>query len=248
MRYRSPAAALALLSAFLGLPAFGQVPPPAALTPIVSSYDFDSATPTSCLLGPQVQGLGTVSTSGSSATLTASRTTSFTSTITANAEIRIKAPANGPTITRIVDSLTDGDTLTLRDVATVSAGSEWTYRNVTCGTSATSGWFPVDALTPNRTWHLTVSQISLASGSMAVTLRCRTDSAWAGLGTLVYPKTGASGSECATGLFTTTASCALNDNDIRFRQCRWLVALTDDGGDTGVNREQVTIAVMGSQQ
>lgn len=229
---------------------FAQVPPEtgSVFIPIVSSYDYDSATPTSCLVGPQVQGLGTVSTSGSSATLEASRTTSFTSTITANAEISIKLPGSASPTVRIVDSVTDGDTLVLRDVATVTAGSEWTFRNVTCGTAVGSGWFGVTNITPSRSWKIRVAQISLASGSMAVTLRCKTASPWESLGTLVYPETGASGSECATGLFTTTAECTINDNDIRFNQCRWLVALTDDAGDLTTNREQVTIAVTGSQQ
>lgn len=220
--------------------------PPNVFIPIVSSHDYDSATPTSCVLGPLVTGLGTVSTSGSSQTLTADRTTSFTNTITADAELALQ---NGiATVFAKVDSVTDGDTLTMRDAITVSAGTAWSYRNVVCGTGAGDGWFGVSQVTPSRSWSLKVAQIALASGSMAVTLRCRSQSPWAGLGTQVYPETGASGSECATGLFTTTADCTINDNDIRFNQCRWLVALTDDAGDLTTNREQVTIAVTGSQQ
>jgi hypothetical protein len=240
----------ALLSAVLALAAsavLAQVPP-TVFIPIVSSHDYDSATPTSCLLGPLVTGLGSVSTSGSSATLTASRTTSFTSTITADAELILQGPAGGASVVAKVDSVTDGDTLVMRDAITVAAGTAWSFRNVTCGTGAGAGWFGVTNVTPSRSWTLKVNQIALASGSMAVTLRCRPNSQWAGLGTLVYPETGASGSECATGLFTTTADCTINDNDIRFNQCRWLVALTDDAGDLTTNREQVTIAVTGSQQ
>jgi hypothetical protein len=219
---------------------------PNVFVPIVSSHDYDSATPTACLLGPLVTGLGTVSTSGSSATLTADRTTSFTSTITANAELMLQAPGSTVTTFAKVDSVTDGDTLVMRDAITVAAGTAWSYRNVTCGTGAGDGWFGVTNVTPMRTWNLTVAQIALASGSMAVTLRCK-QSPWETLGTLVYPETGAAGSECATGLFTTTASCKIVDNDIRHTLCRWLVALTDDAGDLTTNREQVTISVLGSQ-
>lgn len=242
-----------LLSAVLALAAsavLAQVPPDtgSVFIPIVSSYDYDSVTQTYCLMGPSIQGLGTVSTSGSSQQLDASRTTSFTSTVTAEGELTIRAPGAASPTTAIVNSVADGDTLTMRAAATITAGSEWSYRNIACGTAVGSGWFQVGNITPSRTWALTVSQISLASGSMAVKLWCKTESPWETTGTQVYPETGAAGSECATGLFTAVASCKIVDNDIRLKMCRWGVTLTDDAGDLTTNREQVTIAVTGSQQ
>lgn len=249
MRHRlSLSACLALLSAWLGIPGSVAAQPIAQVSrQIVADHDYDSATPTYCVLEPnRRQGAGTVSTSGSSTTLTASVTTAFTN-VGAGAAITIdRGPVNGTVVGYVFGAPADGDTLTMRTAITVGAGSSWFYQNLNCGTGAGSGWFGVGDVTPSRTWHVDIDQIALASGSLAMRLMCKSASPYQTTGVQVYPETGAAGSECATGLFTAAAHCAFVDNDIRFSQCRWYVTLTDDAGDTGANSERVSISVAGS--
>jgi hypothetical protein len=136
----------------------------------------------------------------------------------------------------------------VNDAINIGAGASWSYRLLTCGTAAGSGWFGVGDVTPRRTWKLSIDQISLASGSMAVVLECRDASAWQQKGTVYPPITPASANQCDTGLFTTATTCYIVDNDIDVNTCRWLVSLTDDGGDTGANREKVSISVTGATE
>jgi hypothetical protein len=244
MRHRrSLSATMALLSAFLGLPvpyARGQSEPIASRT-IVASHDYDSATPTACVHGQWITGVGSVSSSGT--TVDANTTTAFTNVL-AGAEIRFDRGVTGST-SGYVNAVTDGDTLVVNDAPTAPAGSSWSYRNIACGTGAGNGWFGINDINLERTWQLQVDQIALASGSLAVVLQCKQDSFWS-TPSQVYPETGGSG-QCATGLFTTTASCLIVDNGLKGGMCRWLITLTDDASDVAAAREKVTISVMGTK-
>lgn len=212
--------------------------------PIVSNFDYDSATATYCVLGAQhsssLEGLQKIQTSGSSATVTAVSGTPYTTAaLAAGSELTVRDNA-GTSSTREVLAVGSGSSLTVNAVITLTA-TEWSYRNLTCGTGAQAGWFGVGGLRDKKL-AFQVDQLSLASGSLAITVQCKGPSPWA-KGVQVYPPVGGSG-QCGTGLFTTATTCALWIPE-PWSYCRIGVALTDDGGDTGANLEQVTAYLEG---
>lgn len=241
-----------LLALLVTTPAVAQLPSTALSSrPIVSNHDFDSATATYCVLSNLKKQSVNVSTVGSSATLTAASGTPFS----AVADPQRVAPGDEIVVgfgtspfgktTRYVLAVTSPTTLTM-NVATDfsangSAGYALEYRTLSCGTTADDGWFAV-SMPEVKSIVFQIDQLSVASGSVAVTVQCRTASPWA-QAVPVYPPVGGTG-QCGTGLFTTagaTARCeVVFAREEGWNTCRVGVALTDDAGDLTTNLEQIT--------
>ena len=248
-----------LIAGFAGAPPrAGAQPSPLESFPIVQNHDFDSGTKTYCLLGPAIDsqrdGRPNIKTTGSSATVDAASGTPFAALTTvpgAVITVRAGTPVVVPDV-RYVLTKPSGAQITVDTAVDWSGagatGFPWSYRNLTCGTGDGAGWFGVGQYSA-KVIALQIEQVSLASGSLAVTIDGRSDDPWA-KPTPIYPMaTPPTSSQCDTGLFTTagtTARCiVVIDPTAAVSFLRVGVSLTDDGGDTGANLEKVTARFMG---
>lgn len=254
----SLAARLALLSAFLAIPASspGQGGSGAVYVPIVRNHDFDSATTTYAVLGPlrdgAALGLPKIKTTGSSATIDAASGTPFDVLVSIPGDVIVVTPSVGGAVApqeRYVLTRPSGAQITVNAVADWSAngatGFSFSYRNLSQGTGAGAGWFSVSGIR-SPVLYFQIEQLSLASGSLAVVVECKGPDPWATPNS-IYPPTGGSG-QCGTGLFTVagaTARCQIVIHEQADAMCRFGVSLTDDGGDTGANLERVTAYLTG---
>lgn len=218
---------------------------------IVSQHDFDSSSYTYCLLSdPKAGPNGTrVKTTGSSATVDAAAGEPFAN-VAAGDTITVQAGNNVAPVVRYVLTRASATQITVDTAVDWSGngatGYVFSYRTLTCGTGAGAGWFGVSSHS-TKTIMFQVDQLSVASGSLAVTIECKGASPWA-QPTTVYPPNSGSG-QCYTGLFTVagaTARCALVfAQEENYAACRLGVKLTDDAGDTGANLERVTATFEG---
>lgn len=262
---RSPLAlrykAAALTGALVGLLAGYLTPsPPAAraqgtqafFRPIVSNHDYDSATVTYALLGPVLDGVARLKTTGSSATVDAANGTPFSALSAPPGPLLIVQPCIGggcPVVERYVLTRPTDAQVTI-NVATDWSGNGATgfpfqYRNLAQGTTAADGWWSISNIR-DPMLSFQIEQLAVASGSVAVVVECKGSSPWA-TPIPVYPPTGGVG-QCETGLFTTagaTARCQIVIHEQADGQCRFGVSLTDDAGDLTTNLERVTAYLTG---
>lgn len=246
---------VSILAVVMASPALAQVPNSAITsTPIVSLHDYDSATPTYCVLSSLKNQPVKVRTVGSSATLTAVSGSPFSPfanplKIAPTDEIIVNfGTAPFSKTTRYVQAVASTTSLTMNAAADFSGngllGYSIEYRTLSCGTDALAGWFNV-SMSEVKSILLQIDQLAVLSGSVAVTIQCKGISPWA-QPIPVYPPPTGTGS-CATGLFTTagaTARCEIVfAREEGWNACRVGVSLTDDAGDLTTNMEQVTITL-----
>ncbi len=147
----------------------------------------------------------------------------------------------GRVVERVITARASANSITISSaVSTSTAVSQQSFewRKLECGTAATSGWVPVEALRPVK-FSIAVNQLSVATGGVDIRVECREQGEDA-QPFRVYPTTGFT-NYTAAGIDSRLV-VGLSIYDL-WKECRVGVKLsgTDDGGDTGANAEQITI-------
>lgn len=200
----------------------------------VLRYDLASTSVIYCSGGPGwVQGTSTVSTSGSSTTLTAAADGTFDA-LSVGDSIYVAGSF------RRVDAKASGTSLTLSSAINTTA-TGWRYIHYVCGTGADAGAFTI----ANGTISTLVAEIvTMTATSIDVRYECRTSAPDAGW-VVVYPSAG--NNECGAGTeasgycqFTAAASLALVVDEV-WNQCRiGLKINTDTAGAESINLYAMT--------
>lgn len=214
----------------------------------VSDRDFDASDFTFCVTtgvnadpyGPPRQGTALIATSGSSTTVSAVTANTLPFALLGVGDIIHVTTAPGTTAMRRITAKASGDSITVDTAITIpAAGLGFTWRQVTCGTAATSGWIDVSAYS-DVTITFKINQMNAASVDLVV--QCENvniDSAV----TQVFPPSPTGSGVCETGNFTAAMStqCAVNISSNTFDRCRFGVDVnTDDGDDLTTNAEDIT--------
>lgn len=217
--------------------------------PILEVYDLDATDLTYCNTGAIAKGDGTVTTSGSSTTVTAAVTTAFNA-VAAGDTIYFNLPSGR--VVRYIASVTDGDTLVLTAAVNITAAAPFEYRERACGTTATDGWVNVQDY-DTRNIILQIDQV-VATGGISVHWQCKGRGDQAGP-VKVWPGNGA---DCGSGTLssglcnfatgTTHAFSVVIDEP--WAQCRvgLKIGSADDGDDLTTNAENVNIYFYGTRQ
>lgn len=236
---------LALILALFALPTFGAGREQLLLNAL---YDLDATDPTYCVttgIGGQVRSGALavdqlVTTSGSSTTVTAvsaSTTDPFLNVAVGDVLIfpRTFSATTGGFIPtreeRVVTAKASNDSITINAAIELPlAGTTFAYREPSCGTTATSGWVPVQNLR-DVTFTINIAQLSVASGGVAVTVDCRNLGVGSGANTIFAPTA-----------YTTTGVRSFIIVE-PWDECRigYELSGADDGSDTGADAEQITV-------
>jgi hypothetical protein len=200
----------------------------------VLRYDLASTSVIYCSGGQGwVQGTSTVSTSGSSTTLTAASDGAFDG-LAAGDSIFVAG------VFRRIDAVGSGTSLTLSSAIDTTA-TGWRYIHYVCGSGADAGAFTI----ANGTISTLVAEIvTMTATSIDVRYECRTNTPDAGW-VVVYPSAG--NNECGAGTeasgycqFTAAASLALVVDEV-WNQCRiGLKINTDTAGAESINLYAMT--------
>lgn len=224
--------------------------------PLASLYDLDSTSYIYCVTtgaNGQVLNNGTnnfVRVTSSTTTLAAvtALTSPFTSVAVGD---EVTVVVSGIARTRVITAKASDDSVTMNAGFVDATGTavnvtnvQFTYRDRTCGTAATDGWFPVSTYRGANV-SLQVTQISV-TGQIEFIIQCR--------------KSGVDDSPIDVYAEGMTAyrpggyNAAQVDNDeiilhngvVLFNMCRvgMLIDSADDGSDTGVDAEQVTVKLL----
>lgn len=215
-------------------------------------YEIDSTDPIYCRLtgqsgdpfGPGISGTSRIETSGSSTTTTAVTAASgpFAS-VSAGDILLVRSPVDDSTLVRRVVSKADSDTVTVHTAWNLSGGFAFTWKKLTCGTAATSGWIEVgNADSFAITFEL--DQVSV-TGGINVQVQCRTGAINASP-VQIFPA--CTSGACNTVQNYTTAGVASATTvavGFPYKSCRVGVDIgtADDGSDTGNDAEQIDISV-----
>lgn len=200
----------------------------------VLRYDLASTSVIYCSGGPGwVQGTSTVSTSGSSTTLTAAADGTFDA-LSAGDSIYVAGSF------RRVDAKASGTSLTLSSAINTTA-TGWRYIHYVCGTGADAGAFTI---ANGKISTLVAEIVTMTATSIDVRYECRTSAPDAGW-IVVYPSAG--NNECGAGTeasgycqFTAAASLALVVDEV-WNQCRiGLKINTDTAGAESINLYAMT--------
>jgi hypothetical protein len=200
----------------------------------VLRYDLASTSVIYCSGGPGwVQGTSTVSTSGSSTTLTAGADGTFDA-VSAGDSIFVAGAF------RRIDAVASGTSLTLSSAINTTA-TGWRYIHYTCGTGVENGKFTIA-----NGWLTTITAeiVTMTATSIDIQYECRSsvpDSAWV----VVYPSAG--NEECGAGTassgycqFTAAASLALVVDEV-WNECRvGMKVNTDTAGAESINIYSMT--------
>lgn len=195
---------LALLMLLVAAGARAEAPSDALVLPLISDYDLDSTSYTYCTTlgdargqdtgnvapGAWRKGRGAITTSGSSTTVVSKETTGAAlAGLAAGDEMRIGLGGN--VVYRYVVSVVDADSIVVNSAieldAELTSGSSYVYRKRSCGTAATSGWFPV-AGWGSFTAQVEITQMA-ATGGIDVKVDCRIIGSVATTGVSVFPAT-----------------------------------------------------------
>ncbi len=200
----------------------------------VLRYDLASTSVIYCSGGPGwIQGTSTVSTSGSSTTLTAATTGTFDA-LSVGDSIFVAGAF------RRVDAIGSSTSLTLSSAINTTA-TGWRYIHYVCGSGNDSGAFGI----ANGTISTLVAEIvTMTATSIDVRYECRTNTPDAGW-VVVYPSAG--NNECGAGTessgycqFTAAASLALVVDEV-WNQCRIGIKVnTDTAGAEVINLYAMT--------
>jgi len=224
--------------------------------PLASLYDLDSTSYIYCVttgengqvLNPSTNnGIRVTSTTTALAAATAS--TSPFSAVAVGDEITVITPSGpgglGIPETRVVTVRTDANNITMNAAFTAEVTNvQFSWRDRTCGTAATSGWFPVSTYR-GVSVSLQVTQI-VVTGHIDFKVQCRQT----GVDNTPVDVYAEGMSNYRTGGY----DAAQVDNDliiihngvVLFNQCRvgMLIHTADDGDDLTTNAEQVTVKLL----
>lgn len=230
----------ALLALFVG--AVGAQAQSTVELPLCSDFDLDSTSYTYCVTtGIEGNPFGTpfstpgarVTTSGSSTTVTAATATSAPfAQATAGDELMFTY--NGTTVRRYVVTASSVDSVVVNAAVNFATPGATVKRlKRTCGTSATSGWFPVRNTIGGSVTY-SIDQLDV-TGGIDVKFECRNQSsvATANTVTAVVNKT------------AVTAVVIQWDETFPWHECRlgFKIGSADDGVDTTTHLEQITAFV-----
>lgn len=200
----------------------------------VLRYDLASTSVIYCSGGPGwVQGTSTVSTSGSSTTLTAATDGTFDA-LSVGDSIFLAG------VFRRVDAIASGTSLTLSSAVNTTA-TGWRYIHYTCGSGADAGAFTI---ANGEISTLVAEIVTMTATSIDVRFECRTSAPDAGW-VVVYPSAG--NNECGAGTeasgycqFTAAASLALVVDEV-WNQCRIGMKINSDtAGAESINLYAMT--------
>lgn len=200
----------------------------------VLRYDLESASVIYCSGGPGfIQGTSTVSTSGSSTTLTAATAGTF-DPLSVGDSLFVAG------VFRQVAAKASGTSLTLSSAINTTA-TGWRYIHYTCGTGTENGKF---GIANGLVTTITAEIVTMTATSIDIRYECRAntpDANWI----VVYPSAG--NNECGAGTeasgycqFTAAASLALVVDEV-WNECRVGMKInTDAGGAESINVYSMT--------
>lgn len=146
----------------------------------------------------------------------------------------------GAVIERVITARASANSITIDSVvSTLYAVSQQSFewRKLVCGTTAASGWVPVESFAKVK-FSIAVNQIATTTGGIDFRVECREQ----GANAQPFPVSP------TTGLFTNKTAAGITGRffvevDSDWRECRVGMQFdgTDDGVDTGAAAEQVTI-------
>ena len=240
---------LTILAALTATAAGAQNPAASKRIPMQILRDLDSTSYEYCAL----TGQGGVSTAeprevGIRVTTASGGSTAPTST-TANAYLGMAVgdvlifSVKGTREERVIVTWTDADNVVLnrainlhQEITGSSNGVTFAWRQLTCGTTAESGWMNVAGL-PVVSFSIDIDQMNV-TGNIDVRVECRD------LGANLSPQQIFLDAVATAGIPTGRLKRTLNWTP--YAQCRVGTKLTtDDGGDLTTNAEQVSIAMQG---
>jgi hypothetical protein len=203
---------------------------------ILWKYDLDSATYIYCVFSPtDITGNGRIETSGSSATVTAvSGFTGPFANVAVGDEITATSNLLSTPITFTVVARASATSITADRAINldVDGGTPFTIRNLSCGTSATDGWFSVPI--GQNTLIITYAQGDLTGGvTYSIETRARGNYSEA--------------VQADTGVIAATTALANSSMVVLGEQTQeWRVGLkytTADTSDSTTNLEQINITL-----
>lgn len=220
--------------------------------PLVAGYDLDSTSLIYCnsvgeggavLAAPRLM-KEKVKTSGSSTTVTSNTASAGAFTLVAVGDLlwfpRTEAAqlANGAAVGawRYVTARASADSITVDTAIDLSSGYGFGWRDVTCGTSATSGEVPVvgfDAIN----FVGQIDQISV-TGGIDYVVECRAEGPAATWATIIGP----------TNKTATWAGGNVAYEPWAYCRIGWKIGSADDGSDTGANAEKVAAYFTGTKR
>lgn len=223
---------------------------------LVAHFDPDSSTPTGC----RVQGTGTppqpvnisapVKTTGSSVTIAAvtAGTNPFSGLAVGDALVLRSSTAGSRPVLRSIITYTSADSVDVDTAIDVGTSSSASYLKQTCTTGNEAGWSSTSGLR-NISVQVQIAQQNTTTG-IDVTVECRADVAGS-LPVQVYPdnSTGAAKKTYTTADLQARTIVSIQPW-VNCGQIRVLISLnsTDDGTDTGVNRELVDAYLTGDRR
>lgn len=240
------AAVLALVSSL----AHAQPAPPVVRSvPLIVDYDLDATSYTFCTMLGEGQGaaaraiqsprgsLGNITTSGSSTT-----TTSFTASVEVFGPLAvgdlIGVIQSNDVLWRYVTAKASASSITVDTAWDLedtdhATGYQFFWRDRTCGTAATDGWFPVNGVHVGN-FQIQVSQISV-TGGIDYKVECKVDQYTASPVTIIG----------ATNV--TAVGYTGNVFYEPWEYCRvgLKIGSADDGSDTGADAEKVSVFFVG---
>ncbi len=230
----------ALIAAFLALPTTLQAQ--SATTSILEKYDLDrpDANMIYCRMPDvPVQGLGTIVTAGSNATVTAGTGTPFAG-LAENDVLYALSPATGAVETRYIITWTSNTQVTVDAAVDWSTAQNFSYKHVACGTTANDGWFD---MAPYNYASIIVNVAQLnVTGGINFRWECRASAPQAAPVQVCPTTINTFRNVTVAGITDGAINCAVEEP---YAQCRvgMAIATSDDGGDLTTNREQISIQV-----
>jgi len=217
--------------------------------PFVHSYDLDSATFTYPLLELSRPGTANIKTTGSSATIDAASGAPFAGIgVGSVLTVRTSTALSTPDFRTIIAKASDVQVTVEAAVdwsGAGAAGFRFDYQVLTDGTGLGAGWFGVSKYGP-KSLYFAIAQQNTTTG-ITIQIECKQAG---GLPVKVWPETTGTAQCDADGVFTTAGigdRCLIQLPDGPLSSCRLGLKLTstDDGGDTGANRESVFASFSG---
>jgi hypothetical protein len=215
-------------------------------------YPLDATTMTYCKVvgnngdpfGPAIQAQYAIKTTGSSTSVTEATASTNPFTGLAQGDVIVVQRPDGTTDTRVIVTYTNAANVVVDTAVDWSTGFFFRYYRQICGTGATDGWISVGGYA-DKNMVFSIEQMNVVGG-IDVRWECKGDSI-ASNPVIVYPTTA---STCPGGTLGTNV-CNYTTAGITSRlgvvayepwtACRIgvLIHTSDDGGDTGVNEEQI---------
>lgn len=208
----------------------------AAERTFVRNRDVTSTSFEYCATSDFIPGLGRLSTSGSSATVTATGAGAVLTQLVAGDEIFVIRPsfAGSPTMTTdrrlVLTTPTTNTTMTLTAVADWTGGFAWKYRQVRCGTGAEDGWIMTGESKVDVEWSAT----TINATSVSFRVQCRNTGDSARPANTVYP---AAANSASTDSCLSGSPLDANDGDSCrilgagiYSQCRCGIKVNTDTG------------------